>query len=273
MKFNEIKKRTAAVFKEVTARVRPGKVRCFGVSDPGLKRENNEDAFLMVTAGDKGCDTGKLGNLFVVADGMGGHAAGETASRMACQAMRVYYRTREDPAEHVEETLARIIEATSRKILDHALKNPALSGMGTTLSVLVLRSDKAIIAHVGDSRIYRLRSTDLEQLTKDHTQVQVLVEMGRLTQEEALTHPMRHVITHAVGTRKGHDDIFTSRQTVLPGDRFLMCSDGLHDMVAKDVIEQSLSSGRSPETICKDLLDKALENGGGDNVTILCIFA
>jgi len=246
-----------------------------GKTDIGLKRKNNEDRYLIVENREKGNDTGRFGKMFVVADGMGGHFAGETASRMACEGMLEYYKNSSTGNQFSPEDLLTrledIIHITSKKITQFAYENREYSGMGTTLSVLVLHKKNALIAHVGDSRIYRLRGNEFKQLTTDHTQVQELVDMGRLTREEAASHHLRHLLSHAVGTEKGFDTVYKCIEQVQEEDIFLLCSDGLYDMMSDEEIKAMLLERSSPEEICDRLVKKAIEHGGKDNVTVVVI--
>ena len=245
-------------------------------TNTGRKRENNEDNYLVVDASRKGADTDLFGYLFAVADGMGGHVAGETASRMACDALMRYYDREYEPMgvnepEILLERIEKVIRDTHREILAYAEEHEECDGMGTTLSVLVLLDNKALIGHVGDSRVLRLRADRLEQLTVDHTEVQALIDMGRLKPERAATHPRRHILTQAIGVEDALEQIFTRIAKVNPGDVFLLCSDGLHDMVADDDIRQIIVANPAPQASCNRLVEMALENGGEDNVTVIVV--
>lgn len=252
------------------------KISSAGKTDIGLKRKNNEDRYLILDDKVNEYPIDCLGRLFAVADGMGGHLAGETASRMACDALLAV--SREVGIEHhllpenrlVE--LEEVIHAAGKQISDFAFENRAYAGMGTTLSVLVLHRENFLIAHVGDTRIYRLRGNELKQLTTDHTQVQELVDMGQLSLEEAAYHPLRHILTHAVGRKLGSGDIYTCMEKLQKKDIFLLCSDGLHDMVSDDEIKKILLKGPSPQAACEKLVDVALKYGGKDNVTAVVVF-
>ncbi|MCD4678709.1 MAG: Stp1/IreP family PP2C-type Ser/Thr phosphatase [Desulfobacula sp.] len=272
MALEQLKGLTKSLLKNVKDLLSSKKISSYGLTDQGLKRENNEDSFLIVEKNQKSCDTITMGSMYAVADGMGGHAAGETASKMACKGLMNYYQNNEILSDHFLGRLEKITSSTDKEILAHSKEYPEMTGMGTTLSVLVIHESDAFIAHIGDSRIYRVRNNDMEQLTKDHTQVQQLVDMGRLTEEEALTHYLRHVITQAVGTRKGYKDIYVRQEKTKSGDRFLICSDGLHDMLSNNEIEKILTLNQTPKALCKKLIYKALQNGGKDNVTVVIVF-
>ncbi|MFO7558588.1 MAG: Stp1/IreP family PP2C-type Ser/Thr phosphatase [Desulfobacterales bacterium] len=250
------------------------KISSAGKTDIGLKRKNNEDRYLILDDKVSGYSVDRLGSMFAVADGMGGHLAGETASRMACDALLAYYQEADNhlsPEKRLAR-LAEMIQAASKKISDFAFENKAYAGMGTTLSVLVLHQENSLIAHVGDSRIYRLRGNEFKQLTTDHTQVQELVDMGQLTLEEAVYHPLRHILTQAVGREQGSGAIYTRMEKLQKKDVFLLCSDGLHDMMSDDEIKKILLQNPSPKAACEKLVAVALKHGGKDNVTAAVVF-
>jgi len=246
-----------------------------GKTDIGLKRKNNEDRYLIIDNKDTGYDFYRLGKMFAVADGMGGHLAGETASRMACDALLAYYN--EGSAENhlspenLSIRLENVIHTASKQISDFAYENREYAGMGTTLSVLILHKENALIAHVGDSRIYRVRGDEFKQLTTDHTQVQEMVDMGQLTLEEAAYHPLRHILTHAVGRETGSGTVYTCIEQLQEKDVFLLCSDGLHDMMSDVEIKKVFLKGPSPQAACEKLVAQALKHGGKDNVTVVVV--
>ena len=247
-------------------------------TDLGLLRDNNEDSYLIVDAPAPDCDTLRYGRLYVVADGMGGHAAGEVASRKACDAMRYYYLSgagNEDRSPLAPETvlkrLAGAIRETNRSIYRFAREHPTHRGMGTTLSALVILEGTALIGHVGDSRIYRLREGMLEQLTVDHTEVQSMVDKGYLSREAAARHPFRHVLLQAVGVSETLENLYTRAEKVIPGDIFLLSSDGLHDMIPDSMIQVLLSESSDAQTACRGLIQQALDAGGRDNVTAVVV--
>ncbi len=247
-------------------------------TDRGLLRDNNEDSYLIVDVQAPDCDTHRFGRLFVVADGMGGHAAGEVASRKACDAMRAYYlfETEEEIRSHLspESALKRLAGAileTNRSIYRFAREHRTHRGMGTTLSALVILEDTALIGHVGDSRIYRLREGMLEQLTVDHTEVQSMVDKGYLSREEAARHPFRHVLLQAVGVSETLDSVYTRSEKVISGDIYLLSSDGLHDMISDSTIKALLSESSDTRAACRGLIQQALDAGGRDNVTAVVV--
>jgi PPM family protein phosphatase len=230
----------------------------FGVTDAGKVRQNNEDSLLV---GD-----GRDETLFVVADGIGGFEAGEVASRIAVDVMREMAPG--DPFE------AAIREANHR-ILEAAQRDEKYSGMGTTVVAVRFSGTQAQpvaeVAHVGDSRAYLLRDGELKPVTEDHSLVAELVRSGDLTRAQASNHPQKNLITRALGADEDVQ-VDTSVLPVEAGDRFVLCSDGLSDMVPEDRIEQILVESREePETPARRLLSAALDAGGTDNITIVVV--
>jgi len=245
----------------------------FDISNIGLKRARNEDSYLSlsfptVQAGDK-----QGGYLFAVADGIGGNGCGDLASRMTCQELKAFFNAPwiDLVPERSEKRIDRLFHSIDRKLRRHAVQNPACTHMGTTLSVLVLFENFGVMAHVGDSRIYRLREARLVQLTTDHTFVQDMIAEGDLTPESAKTHPFRNMLTRAVGTQETLEEIQTRILDIAAGDRFLLSSDGLHNMVSDLQIASTLKGGIDPRDSAEHLLAAALEKGGNDNVTIIVV--
>jgi protein phosphatase len=250
-------------------------------TDIGLLRHNNEDSFIIIDKSSVGFDLQKNGMLFVVADGIGGHAAGEIASRMACeQTISAYYGNEgkledgRDASTMTMERLEKAIRTTHDNIVDFANARAELRGMGTTLSALLLKEDKAFIAHVGDSRIYRCRNAVCDRMTVDHTKKQELIDLGRIEPNQENIRYFDyygHIITQAIG---GYDDlgtIFTRTENLQPGDLFLLCTDGLHDRVTDEEIQGILTSNTQPQAACDELVRSAIERGGHDNVTVIVI--
>lgn len=229
------------------------------VTHTGLVRPNNEDAFLIDPA---------LG-LFAVADGMGGHRAGEVASQRAMEGLRRYFNECDygDPGEK----LVAAFEAGNRAILAAAEATPAWQGMGTTLTACLVRDQDLWVGHIGDSRAYLLRGGEIEQLTEDHTWVLELVKEGKITDEEARSHPRRNMLVRALGTSaKAVVDLL---HTVLGfGDKVLLCTDGLSNLVTPAEMVSILTAG-DIEAGVRKLLDRALELGGPDNITIVALEA
>lgn len=232
-------------------------------TDVGRVRTQNEDAYLAVPEA----------GAFAVADGLGGHAAGEVASRLAVRVLADHVGpTGPDRSPEVaRKTLLAALRESNRVILEEAGRDPALRGMGTTLTALLLADDRAwAIGHVGDSRAYRLRGGSLERLTRDHTVVQQLVERGRLTEEQARVHPRSSVLTRALGIeREVEAELYDGRARA--GDRFLLCSDGLTAMVPEDRIQELLEEAGDPSEVADRLVGAANQAGGADNITVLVL--
>jgi PPM family protein phosphatase len=224
-----------------------------GSTDAGRKRRRNEDSFVHDPP------------LFAVADGMGGAQAGEVASRLAAAAFREFHDADElDP----EQRVAAIIQEANRRIYERAKSDAQASGMGTTITAALVTEDGVAVGHVGDSRGYRLRDGQLEQLTEDHSLVADLVRSGRLTPDEADSHPQRSVITRALGT-DARVDVDTFTADVQAGDVFLLCSDGLTTMIGDEEITETVARASSLEQATKALVRAANKAGGEDNVTVV----
>jgi protein phosphatase len=229
-------------------------------SDPGLVREHNEDTALALP------DLG----LFVVADGMGGHVAGEVASRIAAETVAEYVRSKPRPRRVRDE--ARLLGDAVLQAHAAVMKAAAargLHGMGTTLTALRVRRRSATIAHVGDSRAWLAHGRQLLQLTQDHTIVAMLVESGALDQRDAAHHPERHVLTQAVGPASEIDPELAQAE-VPPGGRLLLSSDGLHDVVPEPEIAE-LAALPDLEAAVAALVARARELGAPDNVTAILV--
>jgi len=221
----------------------------------GMVRDNNEDAIFPSSSGEA---TDHL--LVIVADGMGGHVAGEVASRLAINAAA---SSELDPADRVA--------AGNRAIREEVAREPELEGMGTTMTLLAIEGTTATIGHIGDSRAYLLREGDFSQLTEDHTVAAEYVALGQLDPEDAATHPQRHMLTRTLGlTRFVNVDEF--KFDVLAGDRILLCSDGLTEMVADEAIGSTLGNGTLEEIVWK-LVEMANDAGGVDNISVVAVEA
>ena len=241
-------------------------LKAFAVSDVGRRRETNEDSFLM--------DQGH--GLFAVADGMGGHAAGEIASRLAIDTLKeALHRDAPDRsvanADDAGTWLRDAVVEANRRIWDSIRLHEERRGMGTTVVVLLRTGDDAVIGHVGDSRIYLLRGGTLHRMTSDHSWVNEQVKLGLLSDDEAQRHPMRNIVTRALGSRpEVIVDLVTAG--VLPGDVFVLCSDGLNTMLSDEEIRGILEAHREdPEAAGTSLVDAANQRGGEDNVTVVVI--
>ena len=224
-----------------------------GRTHPGKVRRRNEDSYVLDPP------------LFAVADGMGGAQAGEVASRLTAAAFREFHEADRLPPD---ERLHAIIQEANRRIYDRAHADSDFSGMGTTVTAALLTGGRVTIGHVGDSRAYRIRNGELEQLTDDHSLVGDLMRSGRLTPEEADAHPQRSVITRALGTDR-EVDVDTLAIEAEPGDLFLLCSDGLTTMVADDDILGILAAARTLDDAARALVRAANTEGGEDNVTVV----
>lgn len=245
-------------------------VRSFQIatrSDIGLVRQGNEDN--LYVAGED-CDRDGEGILVGVADGMGGHNAGEVASQVAAETLNSYYQVKL-PELTPEERLAETIRRANDRILDLSNQNMDLQGLGTTLTALLLKGQEAYVGHVGDCRIYLWRRGELLQITNDHSLVQEAVREGILTPEQARVHPQRNIITRALGTQDSLD-VDTMKLDMQPGDIFLLSSDGLHGLMEDNEIEEIIRLGNgSVENITEELIHTALEEGGTDNVTVVLV--
>jgi PPM family protein phosphatase len=230
----------------------------FAGSDVGLARSGNEDSYL--------CGR----TVFAVADGLGGHQGGEVASAAAMEPLAALDgRDFAEPRE-AAVALAGAIRDGNSAILDRAAGDPALWGMGTTVTAAALAGERFLqLAHVGDSRAYLLRAGTLEQLTSDHTVVAELVRRGRLTPEQAAVHPERSILTRAVGLDPGVLVDIPDPLELRPGDQVLLCSDGLTEAVPDDRIAELLA-GDGADT-CKALIDAANAAGGPDNITVVLV--
>jgi protein phosphatase len=234
------------------------------LTDIGAMRALNEDAVVYATPQNADVPGGR-GSLALVADGMGGHAAGEIASELAAEVVRRIYFELDGS---VPEVFAAAFAAANRAILEWAEKDPACKGMGTTCTALALRDDQAWLAHVGDSRAYLLRGGVLTQLTEDQTLVAKLVAEGSITKEEAAQSPMQNVVLQALGTTaEVQPDISQQGLPLSVGDTLILCSDGLSGMVPDATIAE-IAGRLPPHDACRALIDAALAAGGHDNISV-----
>jgi PPM family protein phosphatase len=223
------------------------------LSHPGRRRRHNEDTYVVQPP------------LFAVADGMGGAKAGEVASGLAAAAVQ----ESGSDGEGGEARVASVIEEANRRVYRRASEDRDASGMGTTMTVALVEDDRVAIGHVGDSRAYLIRDGRLEQLTDDHSLVAELVRSGKLTPEEAESHPQRSVITRALGT-EAEVDVDTFSVEAAPGDLFLLCSDGLTSMVDDQTILDAVEQHRpNLKEAAKALVNAANRGGGEDNITVV----
>lgn len=248
------------------------RIKATGVTHVGMRREGNEDSYA--------CDI-ELG-LFVVADGMGGHAAGEVASGTAVSTIADFIREHlpevraeesSDPQHHLalaQRSFVRSVQEANQRICTLSEENPTYAGMGTTVSGMLALGEKGIIAHVGDSRIYLFRDGRLQALTNDHSWVNEQLQRNIITPEEAKNHRWRNVITRALGNKTDLEvDTFT--QSFEVDDLYLLCSDGLTGMIEENEIEEVLGEGGDLDRLNKKLIDMANEAGGLDNITSVLV--
>lgn len=241
-----------------------------GDTNVGMKRTHNEDAFEVIDEE----------RLYLVADGMGGHASGEVASHMAIETLRDFFKaTSADPEAtwpykmdksrgYEENRLVTGIKLANRRIHQSAQEEPRLRGMGTTIVASLVIDDGVLIAHVGDSRVYRIRDGRMEQLTDDHSLLNDYIKMKRLTEEEIANFPHKNVIVRALGM-KDTVKVDTRLDPPMPGDIYVLCSDGLCGPVSDDeILEISTSSNDLKQSVAR-LIERANQNGGPDNVTVV----
>ena len=228
--------------------------KVFQATHVGKVRHNNEDSLIVIEP-----------ETFVVADGMGGASAGEVASRMLVETVKNFLTN--SPAPWDETILAQAVTRANDDIWNLSRQNEDYRGMGTTATILYLDGDRACFAHVGDSRLYLLRNEILEQVTEDHSYVETLVRRGEITHEEARVHPMKNVLTQAVGAML-EVQIDTANFSAQLDDVFLLCTDGLTNMVDDETIARILQNSPNP---AEDLINAALDNGGKDNVSVIVV--
>lgn len=231
-----------------------------GKTDPGILRTNNEDAFYV----------DPQGRFCLVADGMGGHAGGQEASRIASEQIRACLEEHWDADMACDGLLEESFYRANQSILEDQSSNPQREGMGTTAVALLFRQGEVWYAHVGDSRLYCLRDGQLEQITEDHTWIARALKIGELAPQQAKSHPLRHVLFQCLG-RKELPQVEVGTIELQPGDRLLLCSDGLTEEVPEADIKQLLESEAPSEQIAAELIEAAKQNGGSDNITVVVV--
>ncbi|MFH1145320.1 MAG: Stp1/IreP family PP2C-type Ser/Thr phosphatase [Candidatus Eisenbacteria bacterium] len=239
-------------------------------TDRGRKRPTNQDSHYAAYAPPEKAET--HGHLFIVADGMGGHAAGEVASRLATDVVRAeYYHAELSPGEDPAPALRAALEAANGRILQEGERDPRRRGMGTTCTAVVVRGPRAWFAHAGDSRAYLCRGRMLRQITNDHNLAGALVAEGKLTLQEATQHEGSHILTRALGVREAVEiDVNRTSLELAPGDLLLLCSDGLIRVLADADLEVILGAA-DIEAAADELIRSANERGGPDNITVVLV--
>ncbi len=239
------------------------KLTYYGKSDKGKLRKTNEDYFTCQKLSDNEY-------LFVVADGMGGHQAGDVASRLGTMTFLRRYKELREVKTPMPETLKECIAKANEVILQKATSDLKKRGMGTTFSAVAAANMKAYIVHVGDSRIYIIRNNEMLRLTTDHTFVEKMVEEGRLTEDEARDHPQKNILYMSLGARQSFSPEVSDSFDLNEGDIFILCSDGLNNMVADEQIKKHVLT-YPPKKAVDKLVKMANDNGGIDNITLLVV--
>lgn len=240
-------------------------IEAFATSDVGKARQINEDSFYL----SKPEDTIKI---FIVADGMGGYNGGEIASKLAVEAARNYIISNFEKSKEDKETLISLVKSSlqyaNMVVYEKAKSNDELKNMGTTMDVCLIYQNKVFIAHIGDSRVYRIRKEFMRKLTKDHSYVQQLVDEGKITKEESINHPKKNMLMKAIGCSQ-YIEPDAMVKGFIKGDILLMCSDGLTNMLSEEKIYNILKNNNVDPS--KELIEKANEAGGLDNITAVII--
>lgn len=233
-----------------------------GITNVGTVRGNNEDAYLI-------CENRLKDNLFLIADGMGGHNAGEIASAMATRAVKELFLDITHEVDY-NEFLRDAIQLANDKVYKSSLIDSQYNNMGTTLSVLIISKDRIYIGHVGDSRIYYMTDNTIQQLTTDHTLVQTMIDSGTITKEEAKTNNYRNVLTQAIGTsRKVTISLIESKIPMRKEIKFLLCSDGLTEGVSDEEIHNIMIKKADLVVKLEELMAVALNSESKDNITFI----
>lgn len=245
-------------------------VKYASISDMGIKRETNEDYYKII---DLGYPEKPI--FFMLADGMGGHKAGEVASKTAVEFVADYIRTIAEELFSVDSnkiiySMEEMLKKSNEKLRDIASSNIDCEGMGTTFIFVCIHNNNMYICHIGDSRTYLIREDSISCITKDHSYIEELVELGEITREEAENHPRKNVITRALGVDEIVEiDKYT--QELAAGDIILLCSDGLSNELSDTEIFEILKDNESPQKACQIMVDCANRHGGEDNITVIVI--
>jgi serine/threonine protein phosphatase PrpC len=269
----------------------PFTVRSFGLTDRGKERSSNQDQFLIATLvkalqvqstslpQPRLQQSSDRGHLFIVADGMGGHAGGEQASALAIDSVETFILDRFKWFAHLKgqeqdqvfTDFQRALGRANARILAEAAESPALRGMGTTLTLAYSVNEDLFVAHVGDSRCYLYRKGMVHRITSDHTLVEEMIRRGTLSAEEADEHCLRHVIINAVGGNMPEVKVELHKLRLIAGDGILLCSDGLTNTVSDEDIADILQAETDPESICRKMVARANDAGGPDNITVVYV--
>lgn len=248
-------------------RAREG-IEVAGASDVGCQRENNEDSFLYWEPSDE-ANFQRKGRLAIVADGMGGHEGGQEASRIATETIQQTYAA--DSTSDPQAKLVKGFESAHQKVIQYATQHLQLRGMGTTATAVAIVGNQLCFAHIGDSRLYRIRGQEILRLTRDHSYVGRLFENGVISAEEAEVHPQRHILTAALGTGPEIPPDTPERPILLqPTDTLVLCSDGLWGLVADPDIRQIVARNTVADA-CQQLIETAKHRGGPDNITVMVL--
>ena len=244
-----------------------------GMTDVGMKRTHNEDNLRLLPEH----------NLFIVADGMGGHASGEVASEIAVETVAQFFVDSHEDQDitwpykedknrtYMENLFVNSVRYANLRVFQKACEDTAYKGMGTTFVAVVFRDDKYYVAHVGDSRCYRIRDKRLDQLTEDHSLLNDYKKMAKLTPEEERNFPHKNIIVRALGMK---DSVLVdlASDSIRPGDLYILCSDGLSGEVEDpDILRLGLAHMDDVDAMCREMIKSANQNGGKDNVTVLCV--
>ncbi|MBW4466564.1 MAG: protein phosphatase 2C domain-containing protein [Pegethrix bostrychoides GSE-TBD4-15B] len=233
-----------------------------GLTDPGLLRPANQDDYYIDPEG----------RFFVVADGMGGHAGGQEASRIATQTIQAHLNQRWQSEDASATLLEQAFLKANHEILQDQLKHPERADMGTTVVAVLFRDEQPLCAHIGDSRLYRLRGAKLHQITEDHTWVAQALKSGDLSLEQARVHPWRHILSKCLG-REDVRQIEAQSFDLQANDRLLLCSDGLTEELSDQIIAFHLKTIRACDRAAMALVNAAKERGGRDNITVVIVVA
>ena len=247
-----------------------GNIKAVVLSDLGNVRTNNEDIGMFYRIADEEI-TREKGYLLLVADGMGGHKAGEVASRMAVETISQEYFKQNGNNGNIEKNLSKAFAAANKKIFELAAKNKAYQGMGTTCTAFVVVGESVYYAHAGDSRGYFIKKDAILRVTEDHTYVQELVNKGEITSQEADTHPKRNILTNAMGTRPEiRIDTGKCEWSFTINDKLLLCSDGLYDYITETEM-QAILNERPIHDAAEYMIQETKKRGGHDNVTVVMV--